>query len=332
VFREKKKNLLKIPGMGHTLACAVGNKEILARAGQEAEFIRQYRISPLFYLDPEYPNRLKHCEDGPMMLYFKGKADLCRQRILSVVGTRMPTEYGKSMCNQIIHDLAEQGVLIVSGLAYGVDTAAHRASLSAGLPTVGVLAHGLDQIYPQVNRPVAEKMAENGGLLTEFISRTRLNRDYFPRRNRIIAGMADATLVIESALKGGALITAEIANSYNRDVFALPGRANDPKSAGCNHLIRNNKAALVQSAGDICYMMGWDQSPQAAQVQQKLFTELNAEERKIMEYLETKQEADIDEIYLNSGFSAGKVASLLLRLEFDGLVRSLPGKRYKVNR
>jgi DNA processing protein len=275
---------------------------------------------------------MKHCEDSPMMIYFKGKANLSQQRILSIVGTRMPSDYGKAMCEQIVKDLADQGVLIVSGLAYGIDTAAHRASLSVGLPTVAVLAHGLDQIYPYVNRPLAEKMTEKGGLLTEFLSQTKLNRDYFPRRNRIIAGMADATLVIESATKGGALITAEIANSYNRDVFALPGRATDAKSSGCNLLIRNNKAALIQNAADICFMMGWDQSPQIFHIQQKLFTELNEQEKKVYEFLDTRKEADIDDIYLNSGLSAGKVAAILLKLEFDGLLRSLPGKRYKVNR
>jgi len=332
VFREKKKNLLKIPGIGRVMAETVHKKDVFARAEKEIDFIRQYRISPLFYLDPDYPDRLKHCEDGPMMLYFKGKANLSQHRILSVVGTRMPTDYGKTMCEQIIHDLSDQGVLIVSGLAYGVDTTAHRASLAAGLPTVAVLAHGLDQIYPIVNRPLAEKMTENGGLLTEFISRTSLNRDYFPRRNRIIAGMADATLVIESANKGGALITADIANSYNRDVFALPGRATDLKSSGCNQLIRMNKAALVQSAADICYMMGWEQSPQMIHVQQKLFTEMDEQQKKIYEFVVRLKEAGIDDIYLNSGMSASKVAAILLKLEFDGLIRSLPGKRYIVNR
>lgn len=331
VFREKKKNLLKIPGIGTVMAGSLHAKDIFSRASKEIDFIRQFQITPLFYLEPDYPEKLKHCEDGPMMLYFKGKAKLSQKRILSIVGTRMPTEYGKTMCEQIVHDFSEQGVLIVSGLAYGVDTIAHRASLAVGLPTIGVLAHGLDQIYPYVNRSLAEKMIENGGLLTEFISQTKLNRDYFPRRNRIIAGMADATLVIESAKKGGALITADIANSYSRDVFALPGRATDPKSDGCNQLIKTNKAALVHNAADICYMMGWDQSPHTLPVQQKLFTELDEQEKKIFGILETRQEADIDEIYLSSGLTASKVAATLLKLEFEGLIRSFPGKRYKIN-
>lgn len=330
VFREKKKNLLKIPGIGNVMAGSLHKKDIFTRSEKEIGFITQFQITPLFYLEPDYPDRLKHCEDGPLMLYFKGKANLSQKRILSIVGTRIPTEYGKAMCEQIVQDFSDQGVLIVSGLAYGVDTAAHRSSLAAGLPTVGVLAHGLDQIYPFINRPLAEKMIENGGLLTEFLSHTSLNRDYFPRRNRIIAGMADATLIIESAQKGGALITADIANSYSRDVFALPGRATDPKSDGCNQLIKSNKAALIQNAADICFMMGWDQSPHIAHIQQKLFTELDEQEKKIFGILEARHEADIDEIYLNSGLTPSKVAAILLKLEFEGLIRSLPGKRYKI--
>jgi DNA processing protein len=330
VFREKKKNLLRIPGIGQILANSLHNKNNFQRAEKEIEFIRQYQVKPLFCLDPDYPERLKHCEDSPMMLYFKGTANLSRKRILSVVGTRMPTEYGKTVCEQVIRDFADQDMLVVSGLAYGIDTIAHRASLSAGLETVGALAHGLDQIYPYVNRSLAEKMVVHGGLLTEFISQTVLNRDYFPRRNRIIAGIADATLVIESAMKGGALITAEIANSYNRDVFAIPGRVTDIKSAGCNYLIRCNKAALVGKAGDISYLMGWDQNPQPFPAQTALFPEMTDQEKKIFELLKKSKEAGIDDIYLDSEMAASKVAAILLKLEFEGLIKSLPGKRYRV--
>jgi DNA processing protein len=329
VFKERKKNLLKVPGIGEYLAGSIARREIFLRAEKEIVFITQYGIPPLFYLDPPYPERLRHCEDGPMMLYLKGAADLSRMRVLSVVGTRKPTDYGKAMCQQIIQGLADQEVLIVSGLAYGVDTIAHRSALANGLPTVGVLAHGLDMIYPYINRPLAEKMVPDGGVLTEFLSGTKLNRDYFPRRNRIIAGIADATLVIESAEKGGALITADIANSYNRDVFALPGRVTDEKSSGCNALIRMNKAALVQSAADICFLMGWDRSGAQVHAQQRLFLEMDEAEKKIYEILQQKQEADIDEIYLASGMTPSKVASVLLKLEFEGLVRTLPGKRFR---
>jgi DNA processing protein len=309
---------------------ALHQQQVFERAAQEAEFIRHYRITPLFCLDPAYPEKLRHCEDAPMMLYFKGQPAWSGRRILSVVGTRSPTGYGREVCEQIIQGLGGLGVLIVSGLAYGIDTIAHRAALAGDMPTIGVLAHGLDTVYPYVNRPLAEKMLENGGLITEFISRTRLNRDYFPRRNRVIAGMADATLVIESADKGGALITADIANSYNRDVFAVPGRVNDAKSSGCNRLIHNNKANLVQSASDICYLMGWDEPHSSASRQQKLFHELDDDERKIYSLLSIGKEAGIDDIYLGSGMTAGQVAAVLLKLEFEGLVKCLPGKRYRL--
>jgi DNA processing protein len=332
VFREKKKNLLKIPGVGHSLAGAIHSGAVFRRAEEEISFIRQYKIDAFFYLDPGYPDKLKHCEDGPMMLYFKGVRPTGRQRVLSVVGTRSPTDYGKSVCEQIVQGLTDLGVVIVSGLAYGIDTLAHRSALAAGLPTIGVLAHGLDQVYPFANRYLAEKMIGNGGLATEFMSGTKLNRDYFPRRNRIIAGMADATLVIESAGKGGALITADIANSYSRDVFAVPGRVTDAKSVGCNRLINGNKAALVTSSEDICQMMGWDQQPAKIQAQQKLFLELGGPEKEIFDLLGRTGTAGIDEIYLNTGISASKVAAILLKLEFDGLISSLPGKVYRVNR
>ena len=330
VFSEKKKNLLKVPGIGEVLAGSIHRKEIFERVEKEMAFIRQYQIQAMFYLDQGYPEKLRHCEDGPMILYYKGKADLSQKRILSIVGTRKPTEYGKALCEQIVLGFADQGILIVSGLAYGVDTIAHRASLSASLPTVGVLAHGLDLIYPFSNRTLAEKMLAKGGLITEFMSGTKLNRDYFPRRNRIIAGIADATLVIESAGKGGALITADIANSYNRDVFALPGRVDDPKSEGCNMLIRTNKAALVRSADDICYSMGWEQSQVHMQIQRQLFSDMSEDERKVFLMLEEKKEADIDDIFLNSGLTPSKVASILLKMEFEGLIKSLPGKRYRI--
>lgn len=331
IFREKKKNLVKIPGIGEAMAASILRRDIFKKAEDELRFIRQYQISAFFYLERGYPERLKHCEDGPMMLYFKGLANLSQKRILSIVGTRRPTDYGKAMCEQIVREFSDMGVMVVSGLAYGVDTIAHRAALAAGLPTVGVLAHGLDQIYPYVNRPLAEKMIGCGGLATEFLSGTRLNRDYFPRRNRIIAGMADATLVIESAEKGGALITADIANSYNRDVFAVPGRASDQRSSGCNLLIKMNKAALVHSAADICFMMGWDEAPHLAGIQQKLFNQLDEHEKRIFDFLEEMKEADQDEIYLASQMTPSKVAAILLKLEFDGMIRSLPGKRFRVN-
>lgn len=222
VFREKKQHLLKIPGVRLKAIESLKNHSSLHRAEEEIKFLERYQISPLFFLDEAYPNRLKHCNDSPMMLYLKGDVDLNNKRVVSIVGTRHATEYGKSVVSQLVRDLREMSVLIVSGLAYGIDSLAHRACLEYQVPTVGVLAHGLDQIYPKVHRSIAEKMLKNGGLLTEFVSFTKMEPAYFPRRNRIVAGMADAVVVIESAVKGGALITADIAFSYNRDVMAFP--------------------------------------------------------------------------------------------------------------
>jgi DNA processing protein len=329
VFREKKQSLLKIPGVGEALASGILKKDYLVKAEKEVKFMQRYRVVPLFYLDEGYPARLRHCEDGPMMLYVMGKRLPERPQVLSVVGTRRPTAYGQEMVVQIVTGMADLDILIVSGLAYGIDTAAHRASLAAGLPTAAVLAHGLDNLYPFVNKPLAEKIMENGCLVTEFPSGTKLNKDYFPRRNRVIAGLSDATLVVESAEKGGALITAEIALSYNRDVFTLPGRVGDPKSSGCNRLIKNNKAALVEGSADIRQQMNWDRFNSRPAIQHGLFNEFTDDEKKIWDILAAKGEADIDTIYLNSGFSASKVAALLLKLEFDGMIVCFPGKRYK---
>ncbi len=329
VFKESKAHLLKIPGVGEAVIKALQQKGLFERAEKEVEFIRQFKIAPLFYTDKLYPERLKHCADSPMLLYYKGKAALNHPRIISIVGTRKPTDYGREICSQIIKDLSDLDVMIVSGLAFGIDTTAHKTAVGENLKTIAVLAHGLDIIYPPLNRSLAYKMIKNGGLLTEFISGTKLNKDYFPRRNRIIAGMADAVLVVESAEKGGALITAEIANSYNRDVFAIPGRVGDITSSGCNALIRTNKAALIQSAEDIKFMMGWDTTENTEARQRKLFINLNDEERKIMDILGVRGQAGIDEIYLTSGLPASKVASILLRLEFEGLVRCMPGKIFR---
>jgi DNA processing protein len=331
VFQEKEKLLLKVPGVGSAIAKALKNKSLLQRADEEINFILKKNIKPVFYLEKSYPERLKHCDDSPMLIYTRGNAELNPARVLSIVGTRRPSEYGHYITESMIQGLKEQEVQIVSGLAYGIDTIAHRSALQSGLPTIAVLAHGLDITYPDLNRNLAEKIVGQGVLLTEFPSKTRLNKDFFPRRNRIIAGLADATLVVESAEKGGALITAEIASSYNRDVFAVPGRTSDPRSNGCNYLIFSNKASLVRSADDIRFLMNWQEQEKPLHVQKRLFINLAPEEAKIMELLKERGEAFIDDIYLETGFTASKVASILLKLEFEGLVRSLPGKQYSVN-
>ncbi len=330
VFREKRKNLEKIPGIGsYTVQCIV-NQKVLDRAEQEIAFIEKYDIRPLFYLDSGYPKRLQHCADSPMMLYYKGNADLNEQRIIGVVGTRNPTEYGKVFCENLIHELQSMEVLVVSGLAYGIDSCAHRSALTVGLQTVGVLAHGLDRIYPYTNKAMAERMLSQGGLVTEFMSQTKPDRENFPQRNRVVAGLCDALVVVESAKKGGALITADIANSYNRDVFAVPGRVGDMFSEGCNYLIRTNRAALLEQAANIRYLMGWEEGARLSSPQKKLFREFSAEEQALVDILQTEKEAGIDDMMIKSQYPASKIASLLLTLEFDGIVAALPGKRFRL--
>ncbi|MCK9448616.1 MAG: DNA-processing protein DprA [Bacteroidales bacterium] len=331
VFREKKKLLEKIPGIGSYVIQSILQFKDFIRVEAELEFIKKNNIQPLFYLHPEYPKRLQHCADSPMMLYYKGNATLNHHRIIGIVGTRHPTEYGKHYCEQLVESLRHDDLHIVSGLAYGIDTCAHRASYQNNIPTIGVLGHGLDRIYPAVNRSLASRMLDNGGLLTEFMSRTQPDRENFPRRNRIIAGMVDALIVVESAKKGGALITANIANSYNRDVFAVPGRVGDIYSEGCNYLIRTNQAELLENAKNLRYIMGWEKTVKASGHQTKLFREFTEEEQLIMNFFENQNECRLDDIMINSGFSASKLASLLLTLEFDGIVTALPGKRYKKN-
>jgi len=333
VFKEKKQALEKVPGIGAMYADSVikVNDSIFKRAEEEITFIEKNNITPLFYLDKNYPKRLTYCEDNPVMLYFKGKADLNAPKMISIVGTREPTEYGKKMCEKLIADLAAYNVTIVSGLAYGVDICAHKAVLENKLSTICVLAHGLNRIYPSVHQSTAQKMLEQGGWLTDFMSNTNPDKENFPKRNRIVAGIADATIVIESKRTGGSLITADIANSYNRDVFAFPGRIDDSCSEGCNNLIKQNKAALIQSAADLVYILGWEQKKIKTVQQKQLFVELKPEEEMLVNVLKEKAQINIDDICLMSQLPMSKVSPLLLSLEFSGIIKSLPGKMYRLN-
>jgi len=332
IFKEKKSMLEKIPGIGSFHAAAAQNHSLFDVAEAEIKFIEKNNIKALYYLDKDYPKRLLHCEDSPILLYYKGNADLNAQKIISVVGTREATEYGKELTDKLINDLAPYNTTIVSGLAYGIDIQAHKAALDNKLPTICGLAHGLDKIYPAIHKTVAERMLENGAWLSDFKSGTIPNRENFPRRNRIVAGISDATIVIESKENGGSLITADIANSYNRDVFAFPGRVNDAHSAGCNNLIKQHKAALVQSANDVIHLLGWEQTKKANQIIQKqLFVELSADEEQLVAILKNKESVNVDDICLLSKMPMSKVSSALLTLEFSGIVKSLPGKIYKLN-
>lgn len=332
VFKEKKAALSKIPGIGVNNAAAVINQDVFNRAEEEIKFIEKNGIMPLFYLDSDYPKRLTHCEDSPIMLYYKGNSNLNGQKIISIVGTRDATNYGRELCEKLVADLSSFNPLIISGLAFGIDVCAHRAALDNGLSTIGVFAHGLDKVYPALHKVTADKMIEQGGLITDFTSKTIPDRENFVRRNRIVAGMSDATIVIESKKNGGSLITADIANSYNRDVFAFPGNVNNATSEGCNNLIKQNKAALMQSAADIIYIMGWEQRKnKKANMQRQLFIELKPEEEILVNLIKEKNIINVDDICLLAKMSMSKVSSLLLTLEFSGIVRSMPGKIYKLN-
>ena len=329
VFKEKRKSLEKINGMREVTIDALSNpKEILKRAEQEVDFIERNAIQPLFYQDKSYPQRLLQCDDSPMMLYYKGNANLNSSRVVAIVGTRNVTEYGKENCTNLVNELVDEQVLVVSGLAYGVDTIAHRTAVKVDIPTVGVLGNGFQQIYPATNKKLAMEMLQNGGLLTECLSGTLPDRENFPRRNRIIAGMADAVIVIESALKGGSLITADIANSYNRDVLAYPGRVTDLYSQGCNYLIRTNRAHLMESVANLRYVMRWERRhPEKRQT--TIFREFTEEEQLIMNCFDGQSIVNLDDLIVKTDLPTTKLASLLLNLEFDGILMALPGKRYQ---
>lgn len=338
IFYENKKHLSKIPGIGEVTASEITSQSVLKRAELEVEFILKNNIQAYFFSDKLYPYRLKECNDSPILLYYKGNKDLNSLRFVSIVGTRNATEYGKEMCQSIIKDIAlkQPNVTIVSGLAYGVDICAHKCAIDNQLSTIGVLGHGLDRIYPAVHRPTAVKMLDNGGLLTEYPGGTNPDRQNFVQRNRIIAGMCDAIIVIESAERGGALITAELANDYNRDVFALPGRVNDEWSRGCNKLIRENKAALIETSDDLLRFMNWEETSLKRQEndnQMSLFSNLTDDEAEIINQLRKKSNGvNVNELTVELNMPFNKLSPKLLDMEFKGLVKCLPGGMYKIVR
>lgn len=332
IFREPLSALKRIPGIGEVNARNIKDKKILVRAEKELKYITESGIRVLFYTEKEFPRRLKSCNDSPILLYTLGNMNLNENRVVSVVGTRNATEYGKRKCEELIKAFSDKGykILVVSGLAYGIDIQAHKSSLKYDIPTVAVLGHGLDKTYPSIHTEIAKKMLENGGLITDFPSGTRIDPSNFIRRNRIVAGMADATLVVESAIKGGALITADIAGSYNRDVFAFPGRSGDPYSKGCNQLIRNNGANLVEGIDDLEYFMGWEMNKPSAVRQSSLFIDLSPEEEKILELLSNGEVLFIDQISAALNIPTSRISAILLNLEFKNVVTAMPGNMYKI--
>lgn len=331
IFHEPYGNLIKIPGIGSGIAKYISNRSYLDIAEKELEYVTKNNIRTYFYLDNDYPFRLRQCDDSPVVFFVKGDCDLNATKILSVVGTRNASNRGKELCEKIIGGLASghPDLVIASGLAYGIDVAAHKAALSNKLLTLGVLAHGLKTIYPSVHGPTAKSIIRQGALITDFISDALPERNNFIKRNRIIAGISDATLVVESALTGGALITADIANSYNRDVFAVPGRPEDQWSSGCNSLIKNNKAMLVENAEDIEYFLDWETKKSKVPLQKTLFSDLDDNEKLIFELLAKQGELNIDSICRALTIPIYKLSPLLLQMEFKGLVKCYPGNLYK---
>ena len=335
VFNEKQQNLAKIPGIGELLSKEIVAQNVLKRAEQEIEFISKNKIQSMYFTDRDYPYRLKECSDSPIMIYSKGNCDLNNGKFIGIVGTRNATETGKENCKKLIDVLRSihPNVIIVSGLAYGIDICSHKAAIDSGMLTIGVIGHGLDRIYPAAHRPTAIKMIQNGALLTEYLSLTNPDKQNFVQRNRIIAGLCDAVVVVESGIRGGALITAELANDYNRDVFAFPGRITDEWSVGCNALIKNNKASLIESADDLLKIMNWEKTDSISIpiVQTALFQDLSEEEQGIITTLRQHPEGvQVNEMALKLVKPISKISSLLLELEFKGLVKCLPGGMYRI--
>lgn len=325
-YTASKAELMEIEGISVRTVKAIGKKAPMLRAEKEMEFILNQGIQVLFWGDPSYPRRLKHCHDAPLILFYKGNADLTANKLVSIVGTRNATNYGRSVCKDLIAGLKAYNPLIISGMAYGIDSYAHQGALDNGLATIGVLGHGLDQIYPQSHTRLANKMLENGGLLTEFISQTQPERHNFPQRNRIIAGIADVLIVVEAPQKGGALITASIANTYNRDVCAVPGNIYQEYSTGCNNLIKNHKAFPVTSAADIAYVMCWDQTAPTRLPKRTIPT--SEEENYLYDILLENGARSIESIAEMSGMPISKLSLILLQMELKDLLIKLPGNIY----
>ncbi|MBP8156808.1 MAG: DNA-processing protein DprA [Flavobacterium sp.] len=330
VFQAKPKLLKAIDGVGEILLHKLKNKTVFEKASVELRYIQEEGIRVLYFQENDYPERLKHCIDGPVLLFASGNFDFNNRRMISIVGTRQVTAYGSEFCKKLLEDLALFNPVIVSGFAYGVDIVAHQVAMENNLQTIGVLAHGLNQIYPKAHKKYMVKMEENGGFLTEFWSNSNPDKENFVRRNRIVAGMSEATIVIESAEKGGSLITANIANDYNRDVFAVPGRTTDKYSQGCNDLIKTQRAHLITSAADLIYSLNWELEEKLPKpIQKQLFVSMDLEEQKVYDYLQKNGKQLLDIIALECDFPIFKISSILLNMELKGIIRPLPGKLFE---
>ena len=330
IFETKKESLLKIDGIGKIKLQGLFDADRFRLAESELKFIQRNNINTHYYQDLDYPEKLKHCNDGPILLFSRGNIDLKKKRILSIVGTRKITSAGVVFCEKLIQDLAILDPVIISGFAYGVDITAHKAALKNGLQTIGCLAHGFNQTYPKSHAKYCASLEENGGFFTDFWSSDNFDRNNFLKRNRIIAGLSEATVVIESAEKGGSLVTADIANSYDREVFAVPGRPTDSQSSGCLNLIKSQNAHVLTSAADLIYILNWGDQNKTAAVQKQLFVELEDQEQMIYNFLEGAGKQQLDHIALNCKMPTYKAAGILLEMELKGAIRPLPGKLFEV--
>lgn len=329
VFKEQMSGLMKIPQIGRMTAETIVKQEVLSAAEFELKFMEQEGIRAHYFKDESYPFRLKQCVDSPILLFQRGDCQLNGRKVISIVGTRSSTDYGEDWLKEFVKELAKHQVIIVSGLAYGIDITAHKAALENNIPTIAVLGHGLDRIYPAKHTDVARDMLQNGALLSEFFSGSKPAKENFPRRNRIVAGMCDALIVAEAKRRGGALITADLANQYNRDVFALAGNYYQSSSEGCNQLIKSNKAHLIESIADLEYIMQWDTEPeQQATHQNELFIQLSKDEEELLGHLQIKAQP-IDLLAVKTKMPISKLIQTLLQLELKNLVKNLPGNQYK---
>lgn len=331
IFKEKKSAIQKLNGIGKIRIKELHQAAHFRAAEAELEYLEKNGISHYYFQERHYPERLKHCLDGPILLFSRGKINLEKQKILSIVGTRKITSQGAAFCESLIQDIAGLNPVIISGFAYGVDICAHKNAIEQGLQTIACLAHGLNQMYPKVHEKYVKKMEENGGFFTDFWSTDKFERNNFLKRNRIIAGLSEATIVIESAEKGGALVTADIAESYNREVFAVPGRPTDTFSMGCNKLIKSQTAHVLTSAADLAYILNWDVQEKPKNQQKQLFVELKEEEQFVFDFLKEKGKSDLDTISLNCRFPTFRTAGILLNMELKGVVRPLPGKMFEIS-
>lgn len=329
-FSLKLQEIYLQTGIAKSILQNLNREGALGEAEKQMKFNEKHQITTHFFLDNDYPRRLKQCSDLPIVLYSKGNMNLNNRKIVSVVGTRNQTEYGHRILKEFINSISDLEILVVSGLAYGVDISAHRLCLENNIQTVAVLGHGLDRIYPSKHKNTAIEMINHGGLLTEFGIGTKPDRENFPMRNRIVAGLADATIVIESKAKGGSIITAELANDYSRDVFAFPGDIDRPYSEGCNQLLRNQKAHLITNGNDFLKFMNWDDQKNNSK-QKILFEDYSEEEKMVLKILQQDSEIHMDVISMKTKISASKMNVLMFNLEMKNAVVQLSGKRYRLS-